>query len=369
MGDVIVIGLGGTGMSTGSSKSGAYVVLNEEDLGIVHEARDSSKPISMVKFSPEGETLAVAAEDGPIYLYAVLDEYELIGRCVRHTSPVCHMDFSVDGEWLRTNSTAKDLCFFNTDDASIQSNLPAMRDVQWASHTCIYSWHVKGSHRTAYPGEEITTSLAPTVTSNYMITGTSYGYLKLYSFPCVADDADCHRFIAHMGPVIGARTTFDQEKLITAGLSDRCVVLWNVTVQPSNEAVAVFDHPESEDYALEVRDGSDLEREFMPEDCAVPDSILHDKSSAIVPTPELDTWLGTVVAPTNPLTQHTSIPEASVRLEHVYGYQAQTMRNNVRYTATGEVVYVAGTVGVMMAPKSKAQRFFQVQLDLFHSLL
>lgn len=358
MGDVIVIGLG-SAVGRSSTKSGAYVVLNEEDLSVVHEARDSAKPISLVKFSPEGETLVVAADDGPIYLYAVQDEYELIGRCLRHTMPVLHVDFSADGEWIRTNSAAKDLCFFNTDDASLQSNLPAMRDVQWATHTCIYSWHVKGVHRTAYEGEEVTTLLTPTENSNYVICGTSYGYLKLMPFPCAVDDAECHRSPAHMGPVTDVQTTFDQQKLITAGRTDRCVVFWKVNTQAEDPDVVLLEQPESDDYALEVRGGSDIELDFMPSEADIPDCLLSERVQSTSANPALDTWLGQVVAPTNPVMQHTSIPDASLRLEHVYGYKCQTMRNNVRYGLNGDIVYVAAAVGVVVAPKSKAQRFFQ----------
>ena len=46
------------------------------------------------RYSPEGETLAVGAADGAIFLYAVLDEFELIGRCVRHTMAITNLDFS-----------------------------------------------------------------------------------------------------------------------------------------------------------------------------------------------------------------------------------------------------------------------------------
>ena len=49
----------------------------------------------MVAYSPAGDTLAVGVEDGSIFLYAVPDEYELIGKCVRHTSPIISMDFSL----------------------------------------------------------------------------------------------------------------------------------------------------------------------------------------------------------------------------------------------------------------------------------
>ena len=153
MGDIIVVGLGGD--VAVNAKSGAYVVVNEDDLLVVHEARDSITPITVVCYSPEGETLAVAAEDGAVYLYAVQDDYELIGRCVRHTTPITALDFSADGAWIRTNAAANEIGFFNADDASYQSNLASMRDVQWSTHTCTLTWHASSVHRSPYAGERV----------------------------------------------------------------------------------------------------------------------------------------------------------------------------------------------------------------------
>ena len=41
------------------------------------QARDSILPIMDVKFSPDGQTLAIASSDGTIYLYAPTEEYEV----------------------------------------------------------------------------------------------------------------------------------------------------------------------------------------------------------------------------------------------------------------------------------------------------
>ena len=47
VGDQITLGLGG---DPALAKCGAFVVLNEEDLGVMHEARDSAAPITLVKY-------------------------------------------------------------------------------------------------------------------------------------------------------------------------------------------------------------------------------------------------------------------------------------------------------------------------------
>ena len=65
------------------------------DLTRLFEGKDSKSPVTVVAYSPAGDTLAVGVEDGSIFLYAVPDEYELIGKCVRHTSAIISMDFSL----------------------------------------------------------------------------------------------------------------------------------------------------------------------------------------------------------------------------------------------------------------------------------
>jgi microtubule-associated protein-like 6 len=41
-------------------------------------------------------------------------------------------------------------------------------------------------------------------------------------------------------------------------------------------------------------------------------------------------------------------PEATLELEHVFGYRCHDVRNNLRYTADGMVVYHCAAVGVVL---------------------
>jgi microtubule-associated protein-like 6 len=365
LGDSIVVGLGG---GKEHAKCGAFVIINEEDMSVIHEARDCACPISICVFSPEGEILAVGAEDGAIYLYAVQDEFEMIGRCIRHTQPVTQIDFSSDGEWLRSNSIEKDLCFFNSDDASYQSNLPSMRDVLWSSHSCIYSWHVKSVHRTSNIGEEVICVHTPNSTPKYVVGGTNYGFLKLHLFPCVGDLAEYHRFPAHVDAVADVKFSFDENRLISIGLKDRCILQWKTATY--DDIAEDLDGHESEDFGLESREGEDIVLDFIPKRGAVVDSLLNAKVfgevSVLPSTPSVDAWLESVVAPVAPGVQHKTVPDMSVRLEHVYGYKCQDMRNNVRYNNQGDVVFVSATIGVSMT-KSRAQTFFQSHTDAITS--
>ena len=51
-------------------------------------------------------------------------------------------------------------------------------------------------------------------------------------------------------------------------------------------------------------------------------------------------------------------PESHLQLEWVYGYRGHQCRNNLYYTATGEVVYFVAGVGVIYSTEEKRQRFY-----------
>lgn len=51
-------------------------------------------------------------------------------------------------------------------------------------------------------------------------------------------------------------------------------------------------------------------------------------------------------------------PESQLRLEWVYGYRGHQCRNNLYYTASGEVVYFVAGVGVVYNVAEGKQRFY-----------
>lgn len=113
--------------------------------------------------------------DGSIYMYSVVDEYELVAKCTRHLKPVIALDFSADGEWIRSNSQDRELCFFNTDDGALQTNIASMRDVHWATNHCMYTWQEKGIHRSSFASELVTCTHTPVITPQYLAFGTNLG--------------------------------------------------------------------------------------------------------------------------------------------------------------------------------------------------
>jgi WD40 repeat protein len=103
--------------------SGGWFVLDEKDLSIVFRARDSLSSVTCIRFSPDGEVLAVGSQDGQIYLYnAKSNDYNVLGRCTGLQGPCTHLDFDRNSQVLQTNSS-----YTKSDQAKVGST-SAMSD-------------------------------------------------------------------------------------------------------------------------------------------------------------------------------------------------------------------------------------------------
>ena len=70
-------------------------------------------------------------------------------------------------------------------------------------------------------------------------------------------------------------------------------------------------------------------------------------------------WLHTIesTVPSKPPPIDTSIPDSRLTLDWVYGYNSTHQRNNVLYSAGGEIIYPAGGVTVIYDKVERTQRF------------
>ena len=112
-GKIIVVGMGARieGVAR-QKKMGAFVVLDAADLVITHEARDSKEPLTDIKFSGDGKTMAISSMDTSTYIYNV-EDFTSKGRCKGHGGGVLHIDFSADDQWLHTTCGDMEMLFWN----------------------------------------------------------------------------------------------------------------------------------------------------------------------------------------------------------------------------------------------------------------
>ncbi|XP_012579835.1 PREDICTED: echinoderm microtubule-associated protein-like 1 [Condylura cristata] len=87
--------------------TGRWFVLDTETTDLVTVHTDGSEQLSVIRYSPDGNFLAIGSHDNCIYIYAVSDsgrKYTRVGRCSGHSSFITHLDWSVNSEFLVSNS-------------------------------------------------------------------------------------------------------------------------------------------------------------------------------------------------------------------------------------------------------------------------
>ena len=96
----ICVGLGGD--STAMVKDGTFLILDGNKLETIHEDRKSKLWITEIKYSPQGDKIAMSSEDGRIYLHDS-QKYELLCVTQKCPSPITGFDFDESGDHLITS--------------------------------------------------------------------------------------------------------------------------------------------------------------------------------------------------------------------------------------------------------------------------
>lgn len=123
-----------------------HIKIYDKDLNQKHGHKAAKDCISDMKFSPDGQTLAVGSHDNMIYIFGIADAKQKCKPMRKHSSYITHIDFSCDGNTLHSNCGAYELIFWDLAQNGKQVTLGAtmFRDEKWATWTCTLGWPVQG---------------------------------------------------------------------------------------------------------------------------------------------------------------------------------------------------------------------------------
>ena len=342
----------------GAHLEGAYIVFRASDLVASHQARDARAWISDVKFSPDGQTLAVGSHDKKVYLYNTVD-FSAKAKCRKSTSAINHLDFSADSVFLQTNDSSYELLFYDAETGVQQVSATAMKDVEWHTWTCTLGWPVQGIWPPFADGTDIN-SVDRSHNNLVVATADDFGQVKLLRNPCVEQKACFNQYRGHSSHVTNVRWLVEDSHLVSVGGNDKCVMQWRADWPDPDEGVrdATVDLDTDDEFELK-RDGKDIDRTDAHEAAVSMDfgALFEmeangggDEFTAVKP------WTGAVVEPTEPPAVNPSVPDEELVLEWVHGYRAADSRNNLRYTEKGELVYPAAALGVVFSTHKWHQR-------------
>ena len=181
-----------------SKLNGGWFVLDEKTLDIVFRARDSLSSVTCVRYSPDGQVLAVASSDGQIYLYnSQSKDYNVLGRCIGHNGPVTQLDFDRTSQWIHTNSfdqksDTAEMRWYDCRTGEPNASPSEFKDMIWGDHsgldyTCVLGWNVQGAHRPDIENIKVT-SVAHRDGLEFGVVGESGGKVKIYKWPILPTD-------------------------------------------------------------------------------------------------------------------------------------------------------------------------------------
>ncbi|GMH46698.1 hypothetical protein TrVE_jg371 [Triparma verrucosa] len=325
----IAVGMGGS-VGKGRQKcDGEVKVFDAVTLKLIWEGRDSKEWIEDLKFSPDGKTLAVGSHDNAIYFYDVNKDYKMRARFKAHNSFITHLDFSKDSQFLQSNCGAYELLFCDVLTGKQIKSATDMRDVEWATNSCILGWGVQGIWGAGMDGSDINAAVRSGAGS-VVVTTADDGLIRLYNWPCVDKKAQCEVGRGHSSHVANACWTCYDEFLVTAGGGDRCVFVWKHVIECDGEIVRVEAEAEEIVYTTKGGGGDD-EEEFEERGGG-------DEFMAVKP------YVGAIKEPSNPPPNNPAKPECTLELEHVFGYNGC----GTRYGANNEIVFSVAALGMQL---------------------
>uniref|UniRef100_A0A5F9C2G1 EMAP like 2 n=1 Tax=Oryctolagus cuniculus TaxID=9986 RepID=A0A5F9C2G1_RABIT len=210
--------------------TGRWVLLDTDTHDLVAIHTDGSEQISVVSFSPDGAYLAVGSHDNLVYVYTVDQggrKVSRLGKCSGHSSFITHLDWAQDSSCFVTNSGDYEILYWDPTTCKQITSAEAVRNVQWASATCVLGFAVFGIWSEGADGTDIN-AVARSHDSKLLASADDFGKVHLFSYPCCQPRALSHKYGGHSSHVTNVAFLWDDSVALTTGGKDTSVLQWRV---------------------------------------------------------------------------------------------------------------------------------------------
>ncbi|XP_041351866.1 echinoderm microtubule-associated protein-like 2 isoform X3 [Gigantopelta aegis] len=191
---------------------------------------DGNEQIECIQYSPDGKYLAVGSRDNCIYVYQVSEggsTYAKVGKCSGHSSFITHLDWSVDSQYLRSNSGDYEVLHWNASNCKQVTTPSTVRDVDWATQFCTLAFSVAGIWPEGADGTDVN-SCCRSHNKNVIATADDFGKVCLYKYPCCQPKSSNHPYKGHSSHVTSVNFLFDDTRLISTGGRDMSIMQWEL---------------------------------------------------------------------------------------------------------------------------------------------
>jgi len=359
-GGLIVVGYGTPRRETIKTYDGKWTILNETDFNILHETRDSKKYVSEIKWSQNGQYIAVGNADNKIYIYKVdcarksNIKISLSSIIDQHNANISHFDFSYDGKYLQSNCSAYELFFFEVETGLHIPGASRLKDVEWETQTCVLGWNVQSVWPPQNDETDITSlDCCKSIDGNMstVAVGDNYGILKLFSYPCTLIDANSKRFKAHLGSISKVRW-ISNSHLVTVGGYDQSIMHWKYAtseVIPDESTISIQPEriPDPKIVETTILSSKDNYSETMVGRLVESDKKLSRQ------------WIASMVPPSEIPSISQGVPKVSLELRYAHGLQLQYLNNALVYNTQGNLVFSTSNMCIVQDRCDNKQIFFR----------
>ncbi|NXB14732.1 EMAL1 protein, partial [Rhagologus leucostigma] len=210
--------------------TGRWFVFDTETKDLVTVHTDGNEQLSVMRYSPDGNFLAIGSHDNCIYIYGVSEngrKYTRIGKCSGHSSFITHLDWSLNSQYLVSNSGDYEILYWIPSACKQVVSVETTRDIEWATYTCTLGFHVFGVWPEGSDGTDIN-AVCRSHGRKLLSTGDDFGKVHLFSYPCSQFRAPSHVYGGHSSHVTNVDFLCEDTHLISTGGKDTSIMQWRV---------------------------------------------------------------------------------------------------------------------------------------------
>jgi microtubule-associated protein-like 1/2 len=209
---------------------------------ISFQIEPGNEQIECIKYSPNGSYLACGSRDNSIYVYSVSEngtKYARVGKCTGHSSFIKHIDWSIDGEYIMSNSGDYEVLVWQASTCKQLTQLSVLRDIQFATNSCSISfnsfgiWHSmnqtarENGSNSSVDGTHFNASCSSN-SKTLFSSVDDFGLVNLFKYPCSTFHIDKHSYSGHSSHVTNVQFINDDQNLISTGGNDTAVFQWSL---------------------------------------------------------------------------------------------------------------------------------------------
>ncbi|XP_028385787.1 echinoderm microtubule-associated protein-like 2 isoform X6 [Phyllostomus discolor] len=210
--------------------TGRWLLLDTETHDLVAIHTDGNEQISVVSFSPDGAYLAVGSHDNLVYVYTVDQggrKVSRLGKCSGHSSFITHLDWAKDSSCFVTNSGDYEILYWDPTTCKQITSADAVRNVDWATATCVLGFGVFGIWSEGADGTDIN-AVARSHDGKLLASADDFGKVHLFSYPCCQPRALSHKYGGHSSHVTNVAFLWDDSMALSTGGKDTSILQWRV---------------------------------------------------------------------------------------------------------------------------------------------